>query len=731
MEIRIKKRVSAVLIIALLCAQLVPGIRISSSSKEIDDKYIEIRTLNDLLKIQSNPDGKYILMDDIDLSSYKKGGSADTGHGWTPIDFHGVLNGNGHRIDSLTIYGNITEKSNRDASVGLFTAISSDAFVYNLSLTNVNIDVNFVPNGMDVHIDDEDDEAGAEIEYSATYPINVGALAGTCYKNCVKGVYVDGSIKLTNQYKGDAYVGGIVGDARGDDALVDCINNSSVSFEGIDQGDIMVGGIAGSGHGSYEECLIRCVNIGKVNKKSGLNLGSIIGNKEYGGTDCYFLDNNVDAKSSVRGCTCVTQSTMEMEGSYKNFDFEYTWTIDKNSSCRFPQLKGNRADRILCVSWDSLPSKLSYMQGERIDVSDARIVIEYEKGGKKTISVPSDSVLGFHPYIVGTQSVKVQIDNKSVMFDVTVTKNDGNVIFEKSLYDYVISPNDEISINPKYELTKCESSDEQVIASYGENDNDGYRFKAVRNGAAIITATAKNGIVKTYSIMVVTAVNKIKVDKKQVELKVGETVQITVTVDPPDAGLVWSSSDEKVANVVNGKITAVGSGTAKIKVQSGDKIAEVTVTVNGDGSSVSNPTASPGEASETSTPTPTAKPNSVKKPGKVIGLKVKRTKKKITGKTVKVWNKYTWDKVKGCDGYRIEVYYDYKRLNGDDPIWHLSKGWYYDEIKKNKRTDLVCEYCHGEYDAYVKVRVRAYVKNKNGKKVFGKWSVVKKTDWKP
>ena len=708
MEIRIKKRVSAVLIIALLCAQLVPGIRISSSSKEIDDKYIEIRTLNDLLKIQSNPDGKYILMDDIDLSSYKKGGSADTGHGWTPIEFDGVFDGNGHRIKNMTIYGNLSV-----CQIGLFKT-NYNGYVKNLSMTNVDIDINIA------------------LDKYFGYSVYVGAVADKIRD--VSSTYVDGKIRVTVSDLGEKgiipeiiRIGGVAGEAN----CSDCINKASVVYDGKEIIPGVLGGIVG---GERDVSIYNCINLGKISKETGSSMGSIIG--EGKADNCYYLNNNVDAKDVLSGQTCLTADLMSIEGSFKDFDFDFTWCIDLESSIKHPQLRCNRIDRVEKMAWNKLPSKRVYKQGEKLLLNDAIVDVTYEKAGGKSISAERIEVCGYHSFIIGSQKAKLYLDNKYIELDVNV-EEDSSYSIRKDDYDIVMSKDGLQSIKTKSALDiTWDCSDKQIVVirtDNGEDDNHFCELSAIRSGAVVITATANNGVIKTYTVVVATTTDSIKVNKKQVDLTVGETIQILVTVDPPDSnmGLIWSSSDEKVANVVNGKITAVGSGTAKIKVQSGDKIAEVTVTVNGDGSSVSNPTASPGEASETSTPTPTAKPNSVKKPGKVIGLKVKRTKKKITGKTVKVWNKYTWDKVKGCDGYRIEVYYDYKRLNGDDPIWHLSKGWYYDEIKKNKRTDLVCEYCHGEYDAYVKVRVRAYVKNKNGKKVFGKWSVVKKTDWKP
>lgn len=66
------------------------------------------------------------------------------------------------------------------------------------------------------------------------------------------------------------------------------------------------------------------------------------------------------------------------------------------------------------------------------------------------------------------------------------------------------------------------------------------------------------------------------------ELYVNDSKEITVKILPvtADAELSWSSSDESVAVVVNGTVTAVGSGEAVISVKAGDISREFTVKVN-------------------------------------------------------------------------------------------------------------------------------------------------------
>lgn len=94
-------------------------------------------------------------------------------------------------------------------------------------------------------------------------------------------------------------------------------------------------------------------------------------------------------------------------------------------------------------------------------------------------------------------------------------------------------------------------------------------------------------------------VTGVSLDKTAVSLAKGETVTLTETITPADADVktvTWSTSDEKVATVLNGVVTAVEQGTATITVKTADggftaecavtvtapKAEEVTVLINGE-----------------------------------------------------------------------------------------------------------------------------------------------------
>ena len=111
---------------------------------------------------------------------------------------------------------------------------------------------------------------------------------------------------------------------------------------------------------------------------------------------------------------------------------------------------------------------------------------------------------------------------------------------------------------------------------------------AVGEGTAIITAKSRDGN-KTANCKV----NVIKIDKalraitmntNKISLNVGETGWVGVTYNPSDASdkvLYWSSSDESVAKVNEGVVTAIGEGKAILTAtaRAGGKTASCTVTV--------------------------------------------------------------------------------------------------------------------------------------------------------
>lgn len=99
---------------------------------------------------------------------------------------------------------------------------------------------------------------------------------------------------------------------------------------------------------------------------------------------------------------------------------------------------------------------------------------------------------------------------------------------------------------------------------------------AVAVGTAIITATSEEGgYVAVCTVTVVRPVTSVSISKSSYSLTMGSktTVTLTATVNPSNATnkkVTWKSSNTKVATVENGKVKAVGPGTANITVTTVD-----------------------------------------------------------------------------------------------------------------------------------------------------------------
>ncbi len=134
------------------------------------------------------------------------------------------------------------------------------------------------------------------------------------------------------------------------------------------------------------------------------------------------------------------------------------------------------------------------------------------------------------------------------------------------------------------EVVKWKSSDESVV-TLKDGGNRTAELTAVKEGKATITASYL-GATATCEVTVVkkvVEVTGITLDKEVLALVTGESEILTATVKPDDATdptVTWSSSNEKIATVVDGKVTGVAAGSVTITAKAGDKTATCAVTVS-------------------------------------------------------------------------------------------------------------------------------------------------------
>ena len=248
-----------------------------------------------------------------------------------------------------------------------------------------------------------------------------------------------------------------------------------------------------------------------------------------------------------------------------------------------------------------------------------------------------------------------------------------------------VSP-DTLTLNRKDETAQLTA---EVIPSYADNtrvtwkssdesvvtvDEKG-KVTAVGNGTATITVTSVSGnytATVAVTVKIPVEIEKISIEaEKETLTKLGESTELKVKIEPENADaqkLIWKSGDEMIAAVdENGKVTAIGNGTAIITVttEDGKNTASITITVKIPDEPVINKT---------------------KGFGRLKVRSVNQTKTSIT---------LEWSKLDGVDGYLVygnrcntnTKTYKYQKLatitNGR--TWthkNLKKGTFYKYIVK-------------------------------------------------
>ena len=184
-----KKRLLQTLVCLMIVIAALRLPRANASETEAPEQTpVEIYTVQQLQAIAENPSGSYILMSDLDM----------TGIDWTPLDFSGIFDGNGHAIVNLflsetgketavVIDGNVKKY---DAYVaGLFGTLR-EAEVKNLNLLNVRSLV------------------------AADVPCMVGGLTGFAEWSTISDCTVTGTLELRAHDRMFG-VGGVVGYGTG------------------------------------------------------------------------------------------------------------------------------------------------------------------------------------------------------------------------------------------------------------------------------------------------------------------------------------------------------------------------------------------------------------------------------------------------------------------------------------------------------------------------------------
>ena len=186
---------------------------------------------------------------------------------------------------------------------------------------------------------------------------------------------------------------------------------------------------------------------------------------------------------------------------------------------------------------------------------------------------------------VGTATITAKAGDQEATCAVKVTIPVSSIILNKESLTLMEGESEILTAT----VTPADATDKTVTwtsSNPAVASVEGGVVKALQEGTAVITAKAGDKSA-TCSVTVdkkVIPVSEITLDKTSLSLLKGQSETLTATVGPADATdktVTWSSSNPAAATVdANGKVTAVGGGTATITAKAGTKTATCEVTVN-------------------------------------------------------------------------------------------------------------------------------------------------------
>ncbi|MBQ2841700.1 MAG: hypothetical protein IJE72_01535 [Clostridia bacterium] len=316
----IKHLLSIVLVFVLSLG--ICSVALADENAEIPEGYTPIYTAEELNNIRSNLSGKYILMNDIDLSIYEN---------WEPIGsekepFTGEFDGNGFRIMNLT------------SENGFFANVNG-ATISNLGVYNCNISGYIGPIN----------------RYKGGIANNA---VNTIFENCyvtgeIFGTTGNGQIAIAYRF----YPGGVVGFSEAS-CFKSCYSNVDFSLEYTVMEPYAAGGLVGQAKDSEFVC---CYSTPEFSEKfigygntEGMDIytGGLIGESISGNIfeNCYYSDNSDYAigksEENPKNTKPLTEEELKNQSSYEGFDFENIWSTEEKGYAvlDFTKIKNNKPD---------------------------------------------------------------------------------------------------------------------------------------------------------------------------------------------------------------------------------------------------------------------------------------------------------------------------------------------------------------------------------------------------
>ena len=196
----------------------------------------------------------------------------------------------------------------------------------------------------------------------------------------------------------------------------------------------------------------------------------------------------------------------------------------------------------------------------------------------KSVAIVADGKVAAQKAGTAIISVTTEDGNKTATCEVTVTHRTihvWEVVLDKNSVEMVVGDDLTLTVT----VTPENATDKTVTWSSSNSNvakvEDG-TVTALSVGNAVITAQC--GSVKAECFVTVNPVevSSIILDRTSATLSAGETLTLTATVTPDNATdktVTWSSSNNNVATVVDGTITAVSVGKAIVTVRTNNGLS--------------------------------------------------------------------------------------------------------------------------------------------------------------
>ena len=191
-------------------------------------------------------------------------------------------------------------------------------------------------------------------------------------------------------------------------------------------------------------------------------------------------------------------------------------------------------------------------------------------------------------YSVGKSNIKITHTSEYKLFGLKLfsVKDTKNIPFTISDTTAPVFSNDN-GVNPK-EVSFIKDCKEDITNKYQASDLSNVEitfddkdvdYSKAGEYTANVFAKDANGIVSYMEVKVVITEPTIDFNVSVLSLNIGDEYTIEAKVDGKDKEIEWSSSDESVVKVDNGKITAIKTGKATIKARANgvEKTCDVTV----------------------------------------------------------------------------------------------------------------------------------------------------------